>query len=85
MKNGSPESLGFKRLWQAAAAGTSAGSELATLLDQLDKSEEALPNLSAILAFNPNSLKVLEGVDRSRRQTGGPLQANRLKEDHTCR
>jgi len=52
-------------------------SELATLLEQLDKSAEALLNLSVILALNPNSLKVREGVDRCRRQTGSPLQADR--------
>lgn len=49
----------------------SARSELATLLEQLDKPEEALLNWNAILAFNPNNLKVREGVARCQRLTGG--------------
>jgi|CXWL01.1.fsa_nt_gi hypothetical protein len=49
----------------------SARSELATLLEQLDKPEEALLNWNATLAFNPNNLKVREGVARCLQLTGG--------------
>jgi hypothetical protein len=49
----------------------SARSELATLLEQLDKPEEALLNWNAILAVMPNNLNVREGVARCQRLTGG--------------
>ena len=45
-------------------ADLSTRSELATLLEQVDKLEEALLNWQAILAFDPNNLKVREGVAR---------------------
>ena len=52
-----------------------ARSELATLLEQLGKPEEALFNWNAVLACDPNSLKAREGVARCRQRTGRPLQS----------
>ena len=43
-----------------------AGSELATLLEQLGQLEQALCHWNAILACNPNSLNAREGVARCR-------------------
>jgi hypothetical protein len=72
MRNPSNEELitRIARLQEALAvcpANVSARTELATLLEQLDKPEEALLNWNAILAFNPNNLKVREGVARCQR------------------
>lgn len=49
--------------------------ELATLLEKLEQSEEALCNWYAVLACDPNSLKAREGVARCRQRTGRPLQS----------
>ena len=43
-----------------------AGSELATLLEQLGQLEEALCHWNAVLACDPNSLNAREGVARCR-------------------
>jgi len=43
-----------------------AGSELATLLEQLGLLEEALCHWNAVLACDPNSLNAREGVARCR-------------------
>jgi cytochrome c-type biogenesis protein CcmH/NrfG len=58
-------------------ADIAARSELATLLEQLDQSDEALLNWNAILACNPNNLQAREGVARCRRRMLRPLQSNR--------
>ncbi len=50
--------------------------ELATLLERLDQSEEALFNWKAVLACDPNNLKAREGAARCRRRTGRPLQSS---------
>ena len=47
-----------------------AGSELATLLEQLGQLEEALCHWKAVLACDPNSLNAREGVARCRRRAG---------------
>ena len=47
--------------------------ELATLLEKLEQTEEALCNWYAVLACDPNSLKAREGVARCRQRTGRPL------------
>ena len=52
-----------------------AGSELATLLEQLGQPEKALCHWNAVLACDPNSLKAREGVARCRQRTGRPLQS----------
>jgi len=44
-----------------------AGSELATLLEQLGQLEKALCHWNAVLACDPNSLNAREGVARCRR------------------
>lgn len=44
--------------------------ELATLLEKLEQTEEALCNWYAVLACDPNSLKAREGVARCRQRTG---------------
>jgi cytochrome c-type biogenesis protein CcmH/NrfG len=51
-----------------------AGSELATLLEQLGQLEEALCHWNAVLACDPNSLNGREGVARCRQRTGHPLR-----------
>lgn len=43
-----------------------AGSELATLLEQLGRLQEALYHWDAVLACDPNSLNAREGVARCR-------------------
>jgi hypothetical protein len=58
-------------------ADIAARSELATLLEQLDQSDEALLNWNAIRACNPNNLQAREGVARCRRRMLRPLQSNR--------
>lgn len=50
--------------------------DLATLLERLGQHEEALFNWSAVLAYDPNSLKAREGIARCRRQAGRPLQSS---------
>lgn len=50
--------------------------ELATLLERLEQSEEALSHWQAVLVCDPNSLKAREGVARCRQQTGRPLQSH---------
>lgn len=75
MRNSSDEEL-ITRITQlqetlaVCPTNISARSELATLLEQLGKPEEALLNWDAILAFNPNSLTVREGVARCQQLTG---------------
>ena len=49
---------------------TLAGSELATLLEQLGQLEKALCHWNAVLACDPNSLNAREGVARCRRRAG---------------
>lgn len=49
--------------------------ELATLLEKLEQSEEALCNWYAVLACDPNSLQAREGVARCRQRAGRPLQS----------
>ena len=49
--------------------------ELATLLEKLEQTEEALCNWYAVLACDPNSLKAREGVARCRQRPGRPLQS----------
>jgi hypothetical protein len=46
-----------------------AGSELATLLEQLGQPEKALCHWNAVLACDPNSLTAREGVARCRQKT----------------
>lgn len=45
-----------------------AGSELATLLEQLGQPGKALCHWNAVLACDPNSLKAREGVARCRQR-----------------
>ena len=75
MRNSSDEALitRITRLQETLAdcpTNILARSELATLLEQLGKPEEALANWNAILVFNPNNLKVREGVARCQQLTG---------------
>lgn len=58
-------------------ADIAARSELATLLERLDQTEDALLNWNAILVCNPNNLQAREGAARCRRRMGRPLQSNR--------
>ena len=49
--------------------------ELATLLEKLEQTEDALRNWYAVLAADPNSLNAREGVARCRRRAGRLLQS----------
>jgi len=64
------------RLQEALAvcpADILARCELATLLEQMEQTEEALCNWYVVLTSDPNSLKAREGVARCRQRTGRPL------------
>jgi hypothetical protein len=50
-------------------------SELATLLEQANKPEEALANWAAILAFVPKNLKAREGMTRCLQLKTGPASS----------
>ena len=50
--------------------------ELATLLEDLYRYEEALLNWKAVLSCDPNNLEAREGMARCRRQIGRPLQSS---------
>jgi thioredoxin-like negative regulator of GroEL len=58
-------------------ADIAARSELAMLLEQLDRPDDALLHWNAILACNPNNLQAREGVARCRSRMLRPLQSNR--------
>jgi len=50
-------------------------SDLALLLEELDRPDEALSHWKTVLGFDPNNLKAREGVNRCRRPTGRPIQS----------
>ena len=50
--------------------------ELATLLEELSRYEEALLSWKAALSCDPNNLQAREGMARCRRQIGHPLQSS---------
>jgi tetratricopeptide (TPR) repeat protein len=50
--------------------------ELATLLEELSRYEEALLSWKAVLSCDPNNLQAREGMARCRRQIGRPLQSS---------
>lgn len=58
-------------------ADIAARSELATLLEQLDRPDAALLHWNVILASNPNNLQAREGVARCRQRGGRPLRSDR--------
>jgi hypothetical protein len=43
--------------------------DLALLLEELDRRDEALSHWKAVLDFDPNNLKAREGVNRCRKPT----------------
>lgn len=62
-----------RRLQDALAACPTdilARCELATVLEELGQSEEALFNWKAVLSCDPNNLKAWEGMARCRQKTG---------------
>lgn len=63
-------------------ADFSTRSELATLLEQVNKPEEALAYWAEILAFDPKNLKVREGVVRCLQLTTGPANSTGKRELH---
>ena len=63
-------------------ADLSTRSELATLLEQVNKPEEALANWAAILAVDPKDLKVREGLARCLQLTTGPASSTAKRDLH---
>lgn len=61
-------------------ADFSTRSELAALLEQVNKPEEALANWAAILAFDPNNLKARERMARCLQLTTGPARSTGERE-----
>ncbi|SLM49564.1 conserved protein of unknown function [Nitrospira japonica] len=53
----------------------SARCELASLLERLNQSEEALVHWKMLLAADPNSLQAREGIARCAPKVGRPLQS----------
>jgi len=53
----------------------SARCELASLLERLNQSEEALVHWKMLLAADPNSLQAREGIARCVANVGRPLQS----------
>ena len=49
--------------------------DLALLIEELDRPDEALSHWKTILDFDPNNLKAREGVNRCRTPTGRPIQS----------
>lgn len=66
----------LQNLLKACPADLLTRFELATLLEELSRYEEALINWKAVLGCDPNNLRAREGMARCRQQIGRSLQSS---------
>lgn len=66
----------LQNLLKACPADLLTRFELATLLEELSRYEEALINWKAVLGCDPNNLQAREGMARCRQQIGRSLQSS---------
>lgn len=65
----------LEKLLTVCPADVLARCDLALLLEELDRPDEALFHWKTVLDFDPNNLKAREGVNRCRRPPGRPIQS----------